>query len=254
VIEKSLAVDNIFVFLLIFSSFATPPEYQHRVLFWGIVAAIVMRAVLIVFAGLLLETFHWITYVFGAFLIVTGINLLRGRHAVPSLERNAFIRFAKRFFPVTEWYEGERFFVVRNGVRYMTPLFLVLLLVETADLVLAVDSIPAIYAVTDDPFIVYTSNIMAVLGLRSLYFVLADRLARPIQLRPYLAAILLFVGFKLALSDVYEIPALVSLGVIVTILVVAFVAPIVRSRRERRMDRFGPAIGKTTSRADAGLE
>ena len=241
-IEKSLAVDNIFIFLLIFSTFATPTEYQHRVLFWGIVVAIVSRAVLIAFAGLLMATFHWIIYVFGAFLIVTGIGLLRGGHTVPSLERNALVRFAKRFFPVTEWYEGQRFFVVRNGVRYMTPLFLVLLLVETADVVLAVDSIPAIFAVTEDPFIVYTSNIMAMLGLRSVYFVLADRLARPSHLRPYLAAILTLVGLKLLLSDVFKIPALVSLGIIVAILTVAFVASFITR---------DPTMAKPMSKANA---
>jgi tellurite resistance protein TerC len=165
-VEKSLAVDNVFVFLLIFSAFAVPAKYQHRVLFWGIVGALIMRAILIAFAGVLLGTFHWIIYVFGAFLILTGIRFLRGGHETPSLEDNKLVKLAKRFYPVTEGYEGQRFFVVRNGVRYMTPLFLVLLLVETTDLVFAVDSIPAIYAITGDPFIVFTSNIMAILGLR----------------------------------------------------------------------------------------
>ena len=159
-VEKSLAVDNVFVFLLIFSAFAVPAKYQHRVLFWGIVGALIMRAILIAFAGVLLGSFHWIIYVFGAFLIVTGFRFLRGGHAVPSLEENRLVKFAKRFYPVTEDYEGQRFWVKRNGVRYMTPLLLVLLLVETTDLVFAVDSIPAIYAITDDPFIVFTSNIM----------------------------------------------------------------------------------------------
>ncbi|MDP9354573.1 MAG: TerC/Alx family metal homeostasis membrane protein [Chloroflexota bacterium] len=197
---------------------------QHRVLFWGIVGALIMRAILIAFAGVLLGTFHWIIYVFGAFLIVTGFRFLRGGHAVPSLEENRLVKFAKRFYPVTEDYEGQRFWVKRNGVRYMTPLFLVLLLVETTDLVFAVDSIPAIYAITDDPFIVFTSNIMAILGLRALYFVLAGYLAGLRYLKPGLAAVLVFVGTKMLLVDVYKMPALVSLGVIVSILTVAFVA------------------------------
>jgi len=223
-VEKSLAVDNVFVFLLIFSAFAVPAKYQHRVLFWGIVGALIMRAILIAFAGVLLGTFHWIIYVFGAFLIVTGFRFLRGGHDVPSLEDNRLVKLAKRFYPVTEGYEGQRFWVKRNGVRYMTPLFLVLILVETTDLVFAVDSIPAIYAITSDPFIVFTSNIMAILGLRALYFVLAGYLAGLRYLKPGLAAVLVFVGTKMLLVDVYKMPALVSLGVIITILTVAFVA------------------------------
>jgi tellurite resistance protein TerC len=231
-IEKSLAVDNVFVFLLIFSAFAVPAKYQHRVLFWGIVGALIMRAILIAFAGVLLGTFHWVIYVFGAFLILTGIRFLRENHVAPSLEDNKLVRLAKRFFPVTEGYEGQRFFVVRNGVRYMTPLFLVLLLVETTDLVFAVDSIPAIYAITSDPFIVFTSNIMAILGLRALYFVLAGYLAGLRYLKPGLAAVLVFVGTKMLLVDVYKMPALASLGVIVTILSVAIVASAIKARQE----------------------
>jgi tellurite resistance protein TerC len=255
VIEKSLAVDNIVVFLLIFSAFGTPTEYQHRVLFWGILVAIVMRAVLIAFAGLLLETFHWVIYVFGAFLIMTGIGLLRGGHAVPSLEGNVLVQAAKRFFPVTEWYEGQRFFVVRNGVRYMTPLFLVLLLVETADLVFAVDSIPAIFAVTNDPFIVYTSNVMAILGLRSLYFVLAKTLSEGRNyLKPFLGLMLTFVGLKMLLSDIYRIPPLVSLGVIVAILFVGIAVWFGRHRRGRNADQDLPAVARPMSRVGAKMQ
>jgi tellurite resistance protein TerC len=176
-IEKSLSVDNVFVFLLIFSAFAVPAKYQHRVLFWGIVGALAMRAILIAFAGVLLGSLHWMIYVFGAFLILTGIRFLKNDHGTPSLEDNRLVRLAKRAFPVTEGYEGQKFFVRRQGIRYMTPLFLVLLLVESTDLVFAVDSIPAIYAVTDDPFIVFTSNIFAILGLRALYFVLSGYLS-----------------------------------------------------------------------------
>lgn len=241
VVEKSLAVDNVFVFLLIFSAFSVPAKYQHRVLFWGIVGAIVMRAILIAFAGVLLGTFHWIIYVFGAFLIVTGIRFLRKDHAVPSLETNRLVRLARRFYPVTDDYEGQRFFVRRNGVRYMTPLFLVLLLVETTDLVFAVDSIPAIYAITDDPFIVFTSNIMAILGLRALYFVFAGYLASLKYLKPGLAGVLVFVGTKMLLADVYKIPPLVSLGIIVSILTVAFVASYL-AREHDIVDPHGPAL------------
>ncbi|MBL8127034.1 MAG: TerC/Alx family metal homeostasis membrane protein, partial [Chloroflexia bacterium] len=172
-VEKSLAVDNIFVFLMIFGAFAVPPIYQHRVLFWGIIGALVMRAILIAFAGVLLSSLHWMIYVFGAFLILTGIRFLRGGHGEIDPENNWLIRLARRFYPVTDGYVGQKFFVTINGVRHLTPLFLVLLLVEMTDLIFAVDSIPAIYAITSDPFIVFTSNVMAILGLRSLYFVLA---------------------------------------------------------------------------------
>ncbi|HEV2074520.1 MAG TPA: TerC/Alx family metal homeostasis membrane protein, partial [Thermomicrobiales bacterium] len=198
-----------------------------------IVGAIIMRAILIAFAGVLLGSFHWIIYVFGAFLIFTGYKFLRGGHEAPSLESNQLVRFAKRFYPVTDGYEGQRFFVVKNGVRYMTPLFLVLPLVESTDLVFAVDSIPAIYAITDDPFIVFTSNIFAILGLRALYFVLAGYLADVKYLKPGLAGVLVFVGAKMLLVDVYKVPALVSLAVIVTILAVAFGASALVRRREQ---------------------
>ncbi len=241
VVEKSLAVDNVFVFLLIFSTFAVPAAYQHRVLFWGIVGALVMRAILIAFAGLLLSSFHWIIYVFGAFLIITGIRFLRGGHETPSLESNRLIRLAKRFYPVTETYEGQKFWTKRDGVRYMTPLFLVLILIETTDLVFAVDSIPAIYAITDDPFIVFTSNVFAILGLRALYFVLAGYLAGLRYLKPGLAGVLVFVGGKMVLIDVYKMPALVSLAVIIGILGVALGASIWARRRdeEPRLDDTG---------------
>jgi tellurite resistance protein TerC len=231
-IEKSLSVDNVFVFLLIFSAFAVPAKYQHRVLFWGIVGALAMRAILIAFAGVLLGSLHWMIYVFGAFLILTGIRFLKNDHGTPSLEDNRLVRLAKRAFPVTEGYEGQKFFVRRQGIRYMTPLFLVLLLVESTDLVFAVDSIPAIYAVTDDPFIVFTSNIFAILGLRALYFVLSGYLSGLAYLKPALAGILVFVGAKMLLVDVYKIPALASLAVIATVLTVAIIASLIARRRE----------------------
>ena len=239
-VEKSLAVDNVFVFLLVFSAFAVPAKYQHRVLFWGIVGALFMRAILIAFAGLLLGAFHWVIYVFGAFLILTGIRFLRGGHETPSLEDNKLVKLAKRFYPVTEGYEGQRFFVLRNGVRYMTPLFLVLILVETTDLVFAVDSIPAVYAITSDPFIVFTSNVMAILGLRALYFVLAGYLAGLRYLKPGLAGVLVFVGAKMLLVDVYKIPALVSLAVIIAILGIALAASLLAARRDAAHDHPDP--------------
>jgi len=229
-IEKSLSVDNVFVFLLIFSTFAVPDAYQHRVLFWGILGALVMRALLIAAAGLLLGTLHFVVYLFGAFLIFTGFRFLRSDDEVPSLEQNKLVRIARRLRPVTEGYEGQSFFVRRKGLLYMTPLFLVLLLVESTDLVFAVDSIPAIYAVTSDPFIVFTSNVFAILGLRALYFVLAGYLSGLVYLKPALAGILVFVGGKMLLVDIYHIPSLASLAVIVGILGTAIAASIWRAR------------------------
>lgn len=223
IVEWSLSIDNVFVFLLIFSTFAVPPAFRHRVLFWGILGALVMRALLIAFAGILLGTLHFVIYIFGAFLIFTGIRFLRGGDHVPSLEDNRLVKLAKRFYPVTPDYVGHSFFTKIDGVRYITPLLLVLLLIESTDLVFAVDSIPAIYAVTDDPFIIFTSNVFAILGLRSLYFVLAGYLAGLKYLRPGLAGVLVFVGSKMLLVDVYKIPALLSLSVIIAILSIAFI-------------------------------
>ena len=230
-VEKTLSIDNVFVILLIFSAFAVPGAYQHRVLFWGIAGALVMRAVLIAAAGLLLGALHFVIYVFGAFLIYTGIKFLREQEHAPDLEQNRVVRTARRLFRTTEGYEGQRFFVRRRGLLYATPLFLVLLLIESTDLVFAVDSIPAIYAITDDPFIVFTSNIFAILGLRSLYFVLAGYLAGLAYLKPALAAILIFVGTKMLILDFYKVPALASLGVIATILAVAIAASLLVARR-----------------------
>lgn len=223
-LEYSLSVDNVFVMLLIFSTFAVPAIYQHRVLFWGILGALVMRGVLIAGAGFLLDRLHWMIYVFGAFLIFTGIRFLRSGDHIADLANNRLVNLAKRFMPVTEEYEGQSFFTRRNGVRYMTPLFLVLLLIESTDLIFAVDSIPAIYAVTDDPFIVFTSNAFAILGLRSLFFVLSGYLSGLIYLKPALAAIMGFVGAKMVLIDVVKAPPVLSLGVIGGILAVAILA------------------------------
>ena len=233
-VEKTLSIDNVFVILLIFSAFGVPAAYQHRVLFWGIVGALVMRAALIAAAGVLLGTLHFIIYVFGAFLIYTGIKFVREKEHTPDLEQNRVIRLARRMLRTTEGYEGQRFFVRRHGVLYATPLFLVLLLIESTDLVFAVDSIPAIYAITDDPFIVFTSNIFAILGLRSLYFVLAGYLSGLAYLKPALAAILVFVGTKMLVIDFYKVPAFVSLGVIATILGVAIGASLIVAKRREQ--------------------
>ncbi len=223
-LEYSLSIDNVFVMLLIFSTFAVPAIYQHRVLFWGILGAVVMRGILIAGAGFLLDRLHWMIYVFGAFLIFTGYRFIRGGDHVADVSDNKLVNFAKRFMPVTETYEGQKFFTMRNGVRYMTPLFLVLLLIESTDLIFAVDSIPAIYAVTDDPFIVFTSNAFAILGLRSLFFVISGYLSGMAYLKPALASIMAFVGTKMVLIDVVKVPPVLSLGVIATILTIAIIA------------------------------
>ena len=231
-IENSLSIDNVFVILLIFSSFAVPAIYQHRVLFWGILGALVMRGVLIAFAGNLLDRLHWMIYVFGAFLIFTGYKFIKDSDHTPSLEDNRLVLFAKRFMPVTDDYVGQKFFVKFDGVKYMTPLFLVLLLVESTDLIFAVDSIPAIYAVTDDPFIVFTSNVFAILGLRSLFFVLSGYLSGLRYLKPALAGIMVFVGAKMVLIDQVKVPPVASLAVIVGILGTAIGTSILMQRRE----------------------
>nr|WP_305082499.1 TerC family protein [Oscillochloris sp. ZM17-4] len=236
-IEKSLSVDNIFVFVLLFSYFAVPAAYQHRVLFWGVLGALVMRGVLIFVGAALLKEFHWIIWIFGAFLIFTGIKMAMssGDEEIHP-EKNPLVRLFRRIMPVTEAYEGDRFFVRRAGVLMATPLFLVLLIVESTDLIFAVDSIPAIFAVTQDPFIVYTSNVFAILGLRSLYFVLAGVMDKFHYLKAGLAVVLTFVGTKMVLVDIYKIPTAISLGVIVAVLAIAVVASLIRARRLERAE------------------
>ena len=231
-IEKSLSVDNIFVFALLFAYFAVPKAYQHRVLFWGILGALVLRAVFILVGSALLAKFHWILYVFGAFLLITGIKMAIFRDSQMDPEKNPLLRLVRRFLPVKNEYHGDKFFVRENGKLWATPLFLVLILVESTDLVFAVDSIPAIFAVTSDPFLVYTSNVFAILGLRSLYFLLAGVMDKFRYLKLGLAAVLVFVGIKMMLVDLFKIPSLVSLAVIVVLLTVSIVASLLRSRRE----------------------
>jgi len=236
-IEKSLSVDNIFVFVLIFTYFAVPAIYQHRVLFWGIIGALVMRGILIAVGATLLKEFHWIIYVFGAFLIFTGIRMALHRDAEVHPENNLLVRAFRRMMPVTKEYEGDHFFVRRAGVLMATPLFLVLLIVESTDLIFAVDSIPAIFAVTTDPFIVYTSNVFAILGLRSLYFVLAGMMHKFYYLKVGLSGVLTFVGVKMVIIDIYKIPITVSLGTIAGILTLAVVASLLRERRRNNAPR-----------------
>lgn len=242
-IEKSLSVDNIFVFVMIFSYFQVPALYQHKVLFWGILGALAMRAIFI-FAGVaLIQQFHWLIYVFGGFLILTGVKMVwtHGKKIEP--EKNPVIRLFRRMMPVTQDYEGDRFFIRQAGRLFATPLFLVLLFVEFTDLIFAVDSIPAIMAITMDPFIIYTSNAMAILGLRSLYFALAGMMQTFVYLHYGLAAILVFVGGKMLLSDIYKISVGVSLAVVATLLLAAVVASLLRARR------MAPPIGEAESLA-----
>ncbi len=224
VIEESLSVDNIFVIVMIFSYFGVPKEYQHRVLFWGIVGALVMRGTFIALGSLLLQRFEWIIYIFGALLVITGIRMAIRHDEAFDAAKNPVYRLARRSLPFTANYDGQKFFTRENGRRVATPLFLVLIMVEFTDLIFAVDSIPAIFAVTTDPFIVYTSNIFAILGLRSLYFLLAGVVGKFHLLKYGLAVILVFVGAKMIGAAWFHVPILVSLGVIVGALAVSIVA------------------------------
>ena len=217
-IEKSLAVDNIFVFLLIFSYFAVPPEFQKRVLMIGIVGAIVLRTVMILLGSWLVTEFHWVLYLFGAFLLATGIKMWWAAGQEPDLESNPALRLLRRVLPVSRQFDGENFFTVENGRKIATPLLLVIALVGLTDVIFAVDSIPAIFAITTDPFIVLTSNVFAILGLRAMYFLLAAVASRFHLLSYGLAVVLVFIGGKMLLVDFVKIPALVSLSVVVAIL------------------------------------
>jgi len=226
-IEKSLSVDNIFVIILIFAYFQVPTSYQHKVLFWGILGALVMR-VIFIFAGIeLIHRFHWLIYIFGAFLIITGIRIVVSAEVKIEPEKNPVVKLVRKIFPVTQSFEGDNFFVRRDLKLWATPLFVVVILIETTDLIFAVDSIPAILAITDNPFIVYTSNVFAILGLRSLYFALSGIEKYFHYLKYGLAAILGFVGAKMCLSDYYKIPIEISLMVIVIVLIVAIVASLI---------------------------
>ena len=237
-IEKSLSLDNIFVIGIIFTYFAVPRIYQHRVLFWGIFGALVMRAVMILLGVALIQAFHWILYIFGAILLFTAVKMLRHNNEEIHPENNAVVKLAQRFFRVTSEYHGEKFFVKIDGLRYVTPMFIVLLVVESNDLVFAVDSIPAIFAITQDPFLVFTSNVFAILGLRSLYFVMAAMIAKFRYLQISLSVILGYVGIKLLCIDLIhyyhldDIMTWTSLGVILLAMFVGVVASIAVNRRE----------------------
>ena len=231
VIEKSLAVDNVFVFAVIFSYFAVPREYQHRVLFYGVLGALVFRAVFIAAGSVLIASFAWILYVFGGFLVLTGIRMARHRAETIDIERSVVLRLFRRVVPVTDTYHGQRFLIRRGGRWVATPLLAVLVLVEVTDIVFAVDSIPAIFAVTQQPFLVFTSNAFAILGLRAMYFLLADLMHRFVYLKLGLALVLVWVGIKMLLLEVYKIPTTASLAVVVLILTLA-VAASWRSTRE----------------------
>ncbi len=222
-IEKSLAIDNIFVFLMIFTYFSVPLKFQKRVLMIGIIGAIVLRTVMILAGGWLLAEFHWILYVFGAFLILTGVKMWMAAGKEPDLNDNPALKLLRKFLPVSKDFDGEKFMTIENGKKIATPLFMVICLIALTDIIFAVDSIPAIFAITSDPFIVLTSNVLAILGLRAMYFLLAA-VADKFHLLSYgLALILVFIGVKMCLIDVYKMPVTVSLGVVVAILAITMV-------------------------------
>ncbi len=233
VIEKSLSVDNLFVFIMVFSYFNVDTKYQHKVLFWGILGALVMRAIFI-FAGVaLIQQFHWIIYIFGAFLIFTGIKMLAQKDEKIEPEKNPLVRLFKRFFPVTDTMHGDRFFVKINAKTVATPLFIVLLIIEFTDLIFAVDSIPAILAISTDTFIIFTSNVFAILGLRALYFALAGIAKLFYYLKYSLSAILVFVGVKMVIAGFFKIPVMYSLLVIVSILTLSILASVIFPKTEK---------------------
>ncbi|MDP2805393.1 MAG: TerC family protein [Gallionellaceae bacterium] len=231
VIEKSLSVDNVFVFLMIFGAFHVAPELQRRVLLYGVLGAIVLRAIMILAGAWVVSEFHWVLYIFGAFLVITGVRMLVMAEHEPDLNKNPVLVFARRHLRISNDDHGERFIVMKNGIRYFTPLFLVLLLVEISDVVFAVDSIPAIFAITTDPFIVFTSNIFAIMGLRALYFLLADMADRFHLLKYGLALVLTFIGAKMLIAPWYHVPTMASLLVVVVLISAAVVASLIATRR-----------------------
>ena len=229
-IEKSLSVDNIFVFLMIFSYFSVPREHQRRVLLYGVLGAIVLRAAMILAGAWLVAKFHWMLYLFGVFLLLTGFKMLIFADKSADLEKNPILIWMRRHLPLTPGYHGEKFAVVQDGIRRFTPLFLVLVLIEASDVIFAVDSIPAIFAVTTDPFIVFSSNIFAIMGLRALYFLLADMASRFHLLKYGLALVLVFVGAKMLAAEFYKVPIGLALGVIGVILAASMAASLIANR------------------------
>ncbi|MEO1054015.1 MAG: TerC family protein [Bacteroidota bacterium] len=233
VIEKSLSVDNIFVMILIFSFFNVPPQYQHKVLFWGILGALVMRVCFILVGVELINSFHWLIYIFGGFLVFTGIKIIKDDDIKIEPDKNPVVKLARRFFKITPTFREDKFFVREKGLLWATPLFLVVLLIEVTDLVFAVDSIPAILAISDDAFIVYTSNVFAILGLRSLYFAVAAIDRYFAYLKYGLSAILIFVGIKMCLVDVFKIPIEISLAFIILTLSLTVLASMVLEKKQK---------------------
>lgn len=238
-IEKGLAIENVFVWITIFTYFAIPPEFQKRVLLWGVVGAILMRAVLIYLGAVLIQQFDWIFYVFGLFLVVTGIKMFMFTGKQSDLGSNPLLRWLRQRVPLTDTLHGERFVVLERGVKVFTPLFVVLVLVEVSDLIFAIDSIPAIFAVTKDPFIVFTANTFAILGLRAMYFLLADIPDRFHLLGYGLAVIVTLVGVKMLLMDVYKVPILWMLGTVAVILTVSIVASLLSPRPQGEANKGG---------------
>jgi len=232
VLEKSLAVDNLFVFVMLFAYFKVPEIYQKRVLLYGIFGALILRSIMIVVGATLVSEFHWILYIFGAFLLFSGIKMFKSSEDTGDLENNFIIKFLRKNFKITDNYHGEKFFVKIDGKTWITPLFVVLIFIEVTDLIFAVDSIPAIFAVTTDPFIVYTSNIFAILGLRALYFILADMADRFELLKYGLAIILIFIGIKLLIMEFYKIPILLSLGFVIGVLAISIIASIKKTSKK----------------------
>jgi len=232
-IEKTLSVDNVFVFLLIFTAFQVPQQYQRRVLIYGVLGAIVMRAIMILAGAWVVSEFSWVLYVFGAFLLFTGMRMLVAADEEPDVANNPVLRFAKRHLRVADGDHGEKFMVVKDGVRYVTPLFLVLILIEVTDLIFAVDSIPAIFAITTDPFIVFTSNLFAILGLRALYFLLVDVADRFHLLKYGLAMVLTFIGVKMLIMPWYHVPVQASLTVVAVLITASCIASLVVTRKEK---------------------
>ncbi|HLJ88949.1 MAG TPA: TerC family protein [Candidatus Angelobacter sp.] len=238
-VEEALSIDNLFVFILLFAYFKVPPEQERTVLFWGILGAMIMRAFFIVAGIALVKRFHWILYLFGAFLVYSGLQLLRGKENEVDPSRSFVLRFAKKLFPVTDTYEGGKFFVIREGKRFATPLLIVLLIVETTDILFATDSIPAILAITRDSFIVYTSNVFAILGLRSLYFAISGLMKLFHHLHYGLALVLVFIGAKMLIQARYEFHTATTLIVIVSILGLSILASILfppKAKEEPKQD------------------
>lgn len=237
IIEKSLSIDNIFVISLIFTYFRVPPQYQHRVLFWGVLGALFFR-IIFIFAGVaLIQKFNWMIYVFGGFLVFTGLKMLREEEKTLEIEANPMIKFIKKFWKISPQFDGENFRTVVNGKKIFTPLFLVLIMIETTDIIFAVDSIPAILAITPDPYIVFTSNVFAILGLRSLYFALNGIMEMFEYINYALAGILSFVGVKMIISSWYHVPTIVSIGVIFSLIIISIVASIYFPKKNKKVPR-----------------